>query len=717
MFHKSYKRGSMLVPVLGISALVLTYSSLASAQAPALITQPVNENNLVTLTGNTRPEATASNDLGRVDDNLPLQHMLLQLKRSSQQEAALETLISQLHDSTSPNFHQWLNADQFGQQFGLASQDIGAISSWLTNHGFTVNTVYPSGVLLDFSGTAGQVRTAFHTEIHNLNVGGVAHIANMTDPKIPAALAPAVEGVVSLHNFMPHPAVTPRPSYTFPSSGFTEYAIVPADLATIYNLNPVFTSKVVGTGQTIAVLEDSDVYSTADFTTFRTTFGLTRFGNGTLTQVHPPSSGTNNCTDPGVNSNDFEAILDAEYASAAAPAAAIELASCTDTTTTFGGLIALNNLISAKKVPGSISISYGECEPYLGQAGNASFKTAYQQAVTLGVSVYVAAGDWGADVCDASFSNGVVATHGINVNGFASTPYNVAVGGTDFSDLYQNDSSTYFSSTNSKYYGSAKSYVPEVPWNNTCASTLLANYFGFSTTYGTTGLCNSSTGASFISIVAGSGGPSGCATGTASISGQVSGTCKGYPRPSWQTGVPGLPANSVRSLPDVSLFASNGFLGHYYVVCYSDTANGGTACTGAPSGWSGAGGTSFASPIMAGVQALINQSQGARQGNPNPVFYKLAAAQYGGTGLSTCNSSLGNGTATTCTFYDQTQGDMDVPCQGKVNCYDPSGTYGVLSKSSTAYSPAFPTTSGWDFATGLGSVNVSNLVTNWSSGK
>ena len=180
----------------------------------------------------------------------------------------------------------------------------------------------------------------------------------------------------------------------------------------------------------------------------------------------------------------------------------------------------------------------------------------------------------------------------------------------------------------------------------------------------------------------------------------------------------GNPSDGVRDLPDVSLFAANGVWGHFYIYCYSDTVNGGTACTGAPSGWSGAGGTSFAAPIMAGVQALINAHMGARQGNPNYRLYQLAAREYGTGGSSSCNSSLGNAVGSSCTFYDVTLGDIDAPCQALAgtlyNCYLPSGTYGVLSTSNASYQPAYGTQTGWDFATGIGTVNVANLVTNWN---
>jgi hypothetical protein len=175
----------------------------------------------------------------------------------------------------------------------------------------------------------------------------------------------------------------------------------------------------------------------------------------------------------------------------------------------------------------------------------------------------------------------------------------------------------------------------------------------------------------------------------------------------------GNPSDTVRDLPDVSLFAANGIWDHYYPFCFSDTGNGGTACTGAPDNWSGAGGTSFSSPIMAGIQALVNQNAGGRQGNPNPIYYNLAAAEYGASGDNSCNSTLGNTVGSSCIFYDVTLGDMDVVCQGTYDCYLDSATYGVLSTSDSAYDPAYGTQTGWDFATGIGSVNACNLVVNW----
>jgi subtilase family serine protease len=680
-------------------------SVLVGGNTRMLITESIDESRLVTLKGNTRPEATSENDRGPVADDFRMEHILLQLQRSPQQEKALERFLDEIHNPNSPKFHKWLTPEQFEKAFGLVQADIDMVTGWLESHGFKINVAYPGGMLIDFSGSARDIRKAFHVEIHYLYVKGVTHIANMGDPQIPAALAPAVLGVVSLHDFYPRAMHKMRGEYTI-RLGASE-AVTPADLATIYNLTPLFETGISGQGQTITVIEDTNVYTTADWNTFRSTFGLSGYATGSFTQVHPaPPSGNNNCSNPGVNGDDIEAILDAEYASAAAPSAAIVLASCANTYSTSGVLIALQNLINGSTPPAIISISYGECEAYNGAVANASYESAYEQAVAEGVSVFVAAGDEGAASCDA-YSN--IATHGIGVSGFASTPYNVAVGGTDFGDTYAGTQNTYWSSTNNAYYGSALSYIPEIPWNDSCASVLLASYEGYGLTYGSTGFCYSPLGEEYyLRTTAGSGGPSGCATGAPSEEGVVSGSCSGYAKPSWQS-VFGNPNDGVRDIPDISLFSANGLWGHYYVVCYSDTAYGGTACTGEPSGWSGAGGTSFASPIMAGVQALVNQKVGSRQGNPNPVYYNLATLEYGQSGNSSCNSSLGNLASSSCIFYDVTQGDTDVDCFGNYNCYGD-----VLSTSTTSYQMAYGTTIGWDFATGIGSINAYNLVSNWA---
>ena len=714
--------GALAAVVFGFVSRPAALAQTAGGQAQTLITQAVNDSDLFKLAGNTRPEAqNAANDRGLVVDATPMRHLMLQLRRPAAREQALAILLDQLHDPNSPNFHHWLTANQIGAQFGPAASDISTVTNWLTQHGFTVNTIYPSGMAIEFSGTAGQVRSAFHTEIHNLSVNGAAHFANVTDPQIPAALAPIVVGIVALNDFRPHPQVVHRPQAAgdFTQSGI--YYMTPPDLATIYNFNQAFNGGITGKGQTIYLVEDSDIYTNGgtinDWTTFRTGFGIpvANYLGASLTTIHP-----NNCTDPGINPDDAEAIIDAEYASAAAPSAAIVMAVCND----FVAMLQFMFNNPNTYPPAIVSMSYGECEALNGATTNAAFRNVYQTGVAEGWSIFVSAGDQGAGGCNFG---GETVTDGVGVNGLGSTVYNVAVGGTDFGDTFAHQNNTYWNSTNSATFGSALSYIPEIPWNTTCGSQLFATFEGFATTYGASGFCNSSfvantAGGFYLENWAGSGGQSLCAQGSPSISGVIGGSCTGWPKPSWQSGLLGNPADSLRDLPDVSMFASFGPWRHAYAICYSDTVNGGTACSGTAAGWStGWGGTSFGSPIWAGIQALVNQYTGSTQGNPNPVLYQLAAAEYGASGNSACNSSNGNAVAGSCIFYDVTAGDMVAPCNTNPNtsnlysCYLPSGTYGVMSTNNNVYTPAFATGTGWDFATGIGTVNVYNLITNWAA--
>lgn len=561
-------------------------------------------------------------------------------------------------------------------------------------------------MVIEFSGNAGQIREAFHTEIHNLDVKGQAHIANMSDPRIPVALAGVVNGVTSLHDFKPHSTLKKHADFSFECPGCQLYldsgpidAVVPADLATIYNLNPAFAAGFTGAGQTIAVIEDTLLENPGDVATFRSAFGLSGYG-GTFTQQVPTGAVT--CNSPGVNADETEAAIDAEWAGAAAPDATIVLAACSNQTTVFGGLYAILNLINGSSPPQIMSVSYSECEAENGAAANQSFVTAYQQAQSEGISVFVASGDSGAAGCDYHES---YATHGIAVNGFGSTPYNVAVGGTDFADTFLGENTAYWNSSNNSNFGSALSYIPEMPWNDSCASQLIYLSLGFASPVGTGGACNSATGeAHYLTTAAGSGGPSSFSA-----------------KPAWQS-VFGNFSDGARDLPDVSLFAGSGIWGHFLEYCMTDTSQNGQTCdySNAADAYAlGAGGTSFSSSIMAGIQALINQTAGTPQGNPVQKYYQLASSEYGSSGNAACNSTLGSSASGSCIFYDVTLGDIDVDCrsgsQGAVNCFNDGGANGALSQSNVVLEPAYPTTVAWDFATGLGSVNGFNLVKGWGA--
>ena len=688
----------------------------------ARITQAIDPNAYVILRGNTRPEVrNAVNYVGPANAAMPIEHMLLFLQRSPQQEQALDTYIESLNDRKSPNFHKWLTAEQLGSIYGVADEDIQKLTNWLESQGFVINRVYPNKMVLDISGTAGSLAQAFHTQIGELNVGGKTHFANMNDPQVPAALAPVIQGFFSLNDFRPHAMNKVVPQYTFagctsstsvPTEPGTCYAVTPQDDETIYNLNPLYASGISGQGQTIYLVEDTDSYGN-DWNSYVDTFGLNvQFPAGNYAQLHPGG-----CTDPGTNEDDSEADLDVEVASAIAPSANIRLISCPSGSLTFGGQIATLNLTNeASPTLGVISVSYGLCEAVTGNGGNAAFATTYQAAVAEGFSVFVAAGDEGPSSCSDDFSAGTeYDVTSLGVTGWGETPYNVTVGGTDFEDTYNGKTgqngglgnSNYWSATNTQYYGSALSYIPEIPWNDACAMSLISFVdTGSFTPYGSTGTCNKSPfdlDTTYLSTGAGSGGASNCATGSGGANTRSylisEPQCQGYPKPSYQTGaslnggvaVYGSTNDGVRDIPDVSMFAANGVWGHFQTVCWSDpayTADGSASCSGAPSTWSGFGGTSVATPAFAAVQLLINQQTGQVWGNPNPVYYQIAQNEYGTVGGNfagtACNSSGSGGPAAGCAFNDVTQGDIDLACEDngtteEAHCYKPSGTYGVDS--------------------------------------
>lgn len=710
--------------VLLLSALAAP-ASLSSWAQSAQIVKPIDETRLVRLTGNTHPAARPQFDLGLVDAALPMERMLLVLKRSPQQEAALEEFMEEQYNPNSPNFHHWLHAQEFGEKYGPADSDMVQVTGWLQKWGFRVESVNKGRTLVEFSGTAAQVQQAFHTQIHRYRVKGVEHIANDRDPQIPEALAPVVAGVASLHDFFPKPQsvlgklvkrdrktgkITPvepanpaplgiAPQFTYTDgSGNTREDITPFDFATIYNELPLWNSGITGSGVLIAISACSDI-DLNDVATFRASFGL---------PSNPPAV-IHNGADPGKNGCQIENTLDVEWSGAAAPGASIVMV-VSDSTKTTAGFQLSDAYIVDNEIAPIMSASYGTCELSLGTAGNASFNSIWQQGAAEGISIFESSGDQGSTGCENSDQAGPNAgTTGLQVNGMASSPYVTAVGGTDFA--WQIDPiSTYWKPTNSADGATAKGYIPEIPWNSTCASEYVATYFFTGGPYTPEELCNDAIGtdyAGLIVITGGSGGKSACT----SPSGTTPASCSGgYAKPSWQKGT-GVPSDGKRDLPDVSLFASAGYPdgldGSAYLICESANSPTGTCDYSDPNYiiYQEVGGTSVSSPAMAGIMALVLQQTGAPQGLANPVFYALAAKET----LANCNSStVANGNS--CVFYDTTYGTNAQVCiTGSTNCVtNTSGDQvGIVS--------GYATTKGYDLATGWGSVNAANLVNAWAS--
>ncbi len=684
-------------------------STLPRTTAPhPLITQPIDEARLTLLQGNTHPLARPEFDLGTAPASLSLQRMLLVLKRSPDQESALGTLLDDQQNQSSPNYHQWLTPTAFGQQFGPTDTDIQTVTAWLQSHGFQIGAT-KGRTVLEFSGSAGQVQEAFHTTIHKYVVNGEQHWANSTDPSIPTALAPAVAGVAALNNFSRKamnvsagrftrdkstgkirpltPLFTYQPNFQCSADSYC-FAVGPYDFATIYNVLPLWNTNINGTGQTIAIVGESNI-NPQDVADFRSLFGLPANSSATGNPLNIILNGP----DPGPQSDESEADIDVQWSGAVAPYATIDFVVSQSTETTSGVDLSAVYVVDNNLAP-VMSESYGFCELGLGTSGNQFYNALWQQAAAQGITVFISSGDNGAAGCDDFNANPPSpAQFGLAVSGYASTPYNVAVGGTDFNEF--TSPTTYWNvNNNSTTQASALGYIPETTWNDSCTNSNLS-VFGFSTDAETN--CNNSQLAGTVITEGGSGGASACTTPSGSQPQNCSG---GYSKPSWQTGT-GVPNDGKRDLPDVSLFASNGFAGTFYIVCQSDQTGG--PCNLDSEQFLGFGGTSVSSPAFAGIMALVNQKTGARQGNANYVFYKLAAKQS----AASCNSSTGP--ASTCVFNDVTSGTNAMPCaEGSTNCNTSSGDfYGVLSGNNT--------TAGYDLATGLGSVNANNLVNQWSS--
>jgi hypothetical protein len=699
------RRGPLAACAL-LTAAVCGAGSFASAQqpsaslsAPQLITQPVNDLERTVLKGNTHPLARAAFDRGAAPSSLSMQRMILVLQPSAIQQSSLHALLDAQQTRGSATYHQWLTPQQFGQRFGPADSDLEAVKAWLESSGFKINSVSKGRTAIEFSGNAGQVQDAFHTAMHSYQVDGKQYWANATDPSIPSALAPVVKGVLSLYNFPRHMQSTIKgsatragdsglPLYTYSQGTSTYYDLGPTDFATIYNVLPLWNAGIDGTGQTIAIVGETDINLT-DIETFRSLFGL-------------PANDPNiilNGTDPGMTGDEPEADLDVSWSGAVAKNATIDLVVSATTASSLGVDLSALYIVDNNLAP-IMSESYGECEATLGNAGNQFYNSLWQQASAQGITVVIAAGDSGSAGCD-DFNTALFASDGLAVSGYASTPYNVAVGGTDF-DQTATTVTNYWSATNNATTGaSALGYIPETTWNQSCAGQGAASCLSTS---------------DYLNIVAGSGGPSNCSSVDAN------GNClAGYAKPSWQTGA-GVPQDGVRDMPDVSLFASAGFNGSAYIICEGDMTFFGikqgyyNPCSLANQSFWGIGGTSAAAPTFAGIMALVDQKTASRQGNANYVLYSLAA-QSG----ASCNSSTAEtGAASSknsCAFYDITNGNNSVPCAANSpNCGTaPADTFGILTDPANPSNPAWITTPGYDLATGLGSINAANLVTAWSA--
>ncbi len=744
---------------------------LDAASVPEVrIVEGIDETHLTTLKGNTHPYAKARFDRGRVSPDLPMGDLVLVLRRGVEQQAAFDAFVASQYDVKSPNYHRWLEPKEVGESFGPSQSDIDTVSNWLRDHGFAIDEVANDRLSIRFSGTAAQVESTFHTEIHHLEVmtkdrAVERHIGNMADPQIPLALAPVVVGVKALHNFFPRPLhrlggtvtrdsasgtwrrspaassipgqpdLTPtmraQPQFgTANAYGDALEDVAPYDFATIYNVLPLWAAStpIDGTGQTIAIAGTSNI-NLADVAAFRSAFGLPAKAPTVVITNNDPG----NCpTFASSCSGDLiENTLDVEWSGAVAKGANIVLVTSSAPTPTSDPLYLSESYIVQHKTASIMNVSYGACELVLGTAGNTQYYNLWQTAASEGIAVFVASGDSGSPSCDQGFDAyyGVpyLAVFGLSVSGIGSTPYNTSVGGTDFN--WGSTAAPYWNASNSgTTKANAVGYIPEVPWNSTCVNPLIlpalqsdAAYLGVSGVVDAESACNfigayasqiyQNYGVSLSGLIDTIGGGGGASNCTVSFGTNPAGCMSGYAKPSWQANVPGIPKDGERDIPDVSFFASNGFLGSSYLICVSGIGNGcAYSATAEPSAQE-VGGTSVASPAMAGVMALVNQKVGSTQGNPNTTLYTLAAEQN----YSNCSAEKVKTSSAGCIFNDIDTGTNAMAClnpaiQQSFNCtvLNAQDSAGILFGYSAG--------AGYDPATGLGSLNVANLANNWPTG-
>jgi subtilase family serine protease len=688
----------------------------------SLITQTVDRSRAVTARGAVHREVATAQDLGALNPSAQLEHMQLVLQRPRERQAAFDAEVIALHQSGGPSYHQWLTPEVIGAEFGPSASDIATLTRYLQSEGFTVAFVGKSGMFVDFSGTVAQVQQSFHAEIHNLRLAtGEVRYSAVNEAQLPEALTPLVASFIPISNIAPHPLIVPAPPRSHSpgiaglladglpnNTGGGAYDVGAQDFYTIYNEMPLISAgTVTGSGITIALLEQTDI-NPNDVIAFRTMMGVNpATPAGSLTPVH--GAGSISCSDPNVNGDEDEAVLDTEWAGAVAPGATLLFMSCNSVHLSAEAVID-NNLAT------TMSLSYGLTEGG-NQGATTLFSDLWEQAAAQGETVVVSAGDAGsANTLDQG--NGVtIASNGLAVNALASSPYDVAAGGTDFQDVYNQDEGSsfnivnYWNPSNGANYSSALSYIAETTWNDTCASSIRSydvenahnNPNAASDPYA---LCDDSANrSSYLKPIGGGGGVS-----------------IWEARPTWQNGtVYGLNVAPIstytnRLLPDISLFASNGDWGHALDFYQSDTSG----------SLQRAGGTSFVAPQLAGLFALIAQKTGERLGQPNFVLYNMAGVEFGTTSYTGgCNGSGASGIGTTtsppagtCIFYDIQTSNNAVACTpGSANCYTQTGSDGILSTGSppAVNQIAYPSLQGYDLATGIGSVNITNLVNKWQT--
>lgn len=487
-------------------------TALLSAQQ-SRITKAIDNQQRVVLSGHLHPKARPEDDQGRVAPSLQMSYVTLMLAQSASQHADLQQLLSDQQTPGSANYHLWLTPEQYAARFGVSTDDLNQIVTWLQGQGLSIAAVARGRNWIAVNGEAARIESAFHTEIHEYVSGGEKHFANATEPSVPAALAGLVGAIRGLNDFrmrarsISHKSAaqnTFQPHYT---SGDGETFITPDDLAILYDISPLYAAGINGKGQSLVIAGQTQI-NLSDIQQFRSSYGLP--ANNPQTLLVPGAQ------DPGISQNDLsEADLDLEWSGAVARDATILFVYSSDV------IQSVQYAIDQALAP-VISQSYGSCELETPSSDAFAFQQMGQQANSEGMTWFSASGDTGAADCDDTQNPG------LSVDMPGSVPEVTSVGGTEFAE----GGTQYWSGTNSATGASVLSYIPETSWNDSAED----------------------------------GMPS-ASGGGASIY---------FPKPTWQTG-PGVPADNARDVPDVALSASADHDGYFVYTGGSLQVFGGTS--------------------------------------------------------------------------------------------------------------------------------------------